>query len=798
MQTWKRGDPAAKAAAYAELHRFYAAARDWPDDRFDKVSALAFVVVVGAEVGTGQLAGDSDPLQKARRLAARDRLDNRRTMLAATYYGTLQQQGHLHEVASDGLGELQWLCAHSNHPHGFGEATLASIVIDACGQLGDWSGVAAVASLLPCIEQRLPDRNAGLSAARAVMLAQCRFLHALTFGQPERAGRCLEVEEQCIGAVGDDIPFAASMRLGVRRDGIALALANEDFGEAERLADQGLQEVANSGLADAQRQAYAERMRSGLATARIMLDEQVDDGDLIAAASPAALLQRRVQRAWIAFAHGDRDRFQELARLPPTEVAACQDAAVLGKIWGLRLQAALARRTEAEGAERSDEIERIEGRLRLLFEQRLASISALPSSFGGLGLFHFEEMQQLLADLVDAQLALQPGEAGVRTAMATVLHAEEQGSLTRTLTTRRGASKSTWNAVQDSLPADAIALVFVPSRYGSILLSMTRRDLVPLRLPPCTAFDELAWQVTGRMSQLRGEPERELVTDLRRLRDQLLPPTVLARLVPYQHWIVVGSGALTNVPFEALPLDNGTLVGERYAVSNIASLPLRALLAPEARPKVGARLLMIDNLAPAAIGRAEFGLEGITRSTLAGRIAPLLAPYAGKATELSDERGTEAALRALQLRDYDIVHILAHGARDASGYSGWGIALGGDVDGGPQCDGLLWPEDVLPMHARGLVILSACRIARAPRRLGEDHGANLGGAFLYAGASAVVQSRAAIRVDETLELMQHFHARLAEGKAWAEALRAARAAIGPRSLGARLRAAQVQLSGWSG
>jgi hypothetical protein len=74
-----------------------------------------------------------------------------------------------------------------------------------------------------------------------------------------------------------------------------------------------------------------------------------------------------------------------------------------------------------------------------------------------------------------------------------------------------------------------------------------------------------------------------------------------------------------------------------------------------------------------------------------------------------------------------------------------------------------------------LVVLAGCRLAKGPNRSG-DSPANLGGAFLLGGATAVVQSRFALPLHRVRTLLVDLLAALAQGDSPAESLRRARAA----------------------
>jgi CHAT domain-containing protein len=118
-----------------------------------------------------------------------------------------------------------------------------------------------------------------------------------------------------------------------------------------------------------------------------------------------------------------------------------------------------------------------------------------------------------------------------------------------------------------------------------------------------------------------------------------------------------------------------------------------------------------------------------------------------------------------------ILHVVCHGVYDDSRERGALLALAP----APGDDGLVDCEEVevMPGTAR-LVILSACGAARGPRRVGDDALTHLGGAFLEAGARAVVVSARPVELRATTRLMVAFHRALARGAPTAAALRDAR------------------------
>jgi CHAT domain-containing protein len=117
--------------------------------------------------------------------------------------------------------------------------------------------------------------------------------------------------------------------------------------------------------------------------------------------------------------------------------------------------------------------------------------------------------------------------------------------------------------------------------------------------------------------------------------------------------------------------------------------------------------------------------------------------------------------------------ILSHGLRDPTDERPSQILLaapGGGAD--PlSCD------EVEALVSPPVVFLGVCGSARGPAREGTGPAAHLGGAFLLAGADAVVLSDADLSLGPTVLLAEAFLGRLRAGDGPAEAMREARLAL---------------------
>jgi hypothetical protein len=258
---------------------------------------------------------------------------------------------------------------------------------------------------------------------------------------------------------------------------------------------------------------------------------------------------------------------------------------------------------------------------------------------------------------------------------------------------------------------------------------------------------------------------------------------------------------LNHLGLEALPWQD-RVIGESFAITNMASLPLATTLQARAATGRQGSMALLTTLAPAAAGNGGLGLGHVGKDQLTSEQRALLTRgYSGGVSGAVQIQPRVGDFLAADLQGTALLHVLAHGAFDSRRELGAGIALEADL---ARPLGVLWPEDIAGMKnpPRGIVALSACGAGRAPRRVGEDLAANLGGAFLRAGAATVIQSRAQIRRDASISLIATFQDHLGgrdPRPGPAEAMRAARAARARATHGeSRYHDAQVQVfgAGW--
>ncbi|MEZ5963594.1 MAG: CHAT domain-containing protein [Planctomycetota bacterium] len=404
---------------------------------------------------------------------------------------------------------------------------------------------------------------------------------------------------------------------------------------------------------------------------------------------------------------------------------------------------------------------------------------------GGVGFLHFEAWAQLVGDAIDLTLALDPLAVGE--ALDVVLWVQSVGSLQRRLQQQLGdSSAADATAAEDGLPGnqrtwlgqtslcgpDLGIVLYWPSRYGGHLFTIAPDG-------------DLAHETTGARTELEGicaefmrellrlRPDEAHLQDLARTTCALvMPAAVRQRIATWRGFTFCGNNFLKNLAIEALlPPDSDRLLGQSHAVATLAALPvveaLEARRLDQRRPQ--RQLALFANIAPSPLPR---GAEPLALSN--AEIAALTST-ATAALVRSDDDLSPQDLAQSDLASFAIVHLMAHASEADFGRETLrGLALTADQQ---HADGVLREDDVLRLHAPGVVVLSACSIGLGPRRLGDDQLANLGNAFIAAGAHTLVQSRAPLRKSRVAALWGIATPALLSGHSTAEALRQAREAL---------------------
>ena len=321
----------------------------------------------------------------------------------------------------------------------------------------------------------------------------------------------------------------------------------------------------------------------------------------------------------------------------------------------------------------------------------------------------------------------------------------------------------------------------------------------------------------------------DLLRSGERLYERLLAPVLEGGGAGVDRLVLAPTPSLATLPFEALVVDakgpgparsleEARFVLDRFEVCYAPSSPVLAEIASLGeRPSEGKVLVLADPvypsepgagdpasvadaIAPVPRGAARSVPEDVSFSRLprtrdeALALARLLldptelqlrrvleSTSIPRSLSLSGRRfalhlGERATLHRLpvDLREYSIVHLAAHGYVDGEEPQRTGIALS-HREGE---DGFLAIADVLELDLDAeLVVLSACATAQGEVTAGEGV-ESLARSFLYAGARAVVASLWQVSDAAAARTMEGFYRGALEGgRPWPSALREAKLAV---------------------
>jgi CHAT domain-containing protein len=320
---------------------------------------------------------------------------------------------------------------------------------------------------------------------------------------------------------------------------------------------------------------------------------------------------------------------------------------------------------------------------------------------------------------------------------------------------------------------EALVSVYLGAHH-SVAWIVSRDRLITIALPSHATIDPLVRSALSALRDPAGDDPRALSALSRALRiDELLTASRRPRL------IVVPSGPLYDLPFEALLDGSGHPILERVAISYAPSASVLAFLRSEPAVAAGETpLLTVANpiVSPSRAGStrpADLGhLDLLTPVPSTAEEAHVIARLFGAgASVLEGSRATRAELERSGAGHARILHFATHGLIDEERPERSGLVLTADP---PRDDGLLQMRQIYGLHLDAqLVTLSACETALGQNVTGEGV-IGLTRAFFYAGARSVVASLWDVEDQATARLMEAFYARLRAGEPIDEALRHAK------------------------
>jgi hypothetical protein len=305
---------------------------------------------------------------------------------------------------------------------------------------------------------------------------------------------------------------------------------------------------------------------------------------------------------------------------------------------------------------------------------------------------------------------------------------------------------------------------------GSWSVTITRQSATVHRVP---AIDDLDAQVAGLLGLLqdRRTGANAWAPAARRL-GELLLGDALARLPPTAtSLIIVTDGALHRMPFEALSLRSGPMLGERFDLSVTPSATLWARTRENRAAPSGDRVLVLAD--PDVPRGSPDGAIHLAPLPGARREAHAIARTLRLAANdvLQGPAASERFVKRTAFGTFGVVHMAVHARADTTFPERSAVFL---APGGQDEDGWLQPNEIAELDLRGqLIVLSACDSAEGSLLSGEGP-LSLARAFFAAGARGVVATRWPLRDDDAAFMMARFYEALADGHSVAAALRRAR------------------------
>lgn len=507
---------------------------------------------------------------------------------------------------------------------------------------------------------------------------------------------------------------------------------------------------------------------------------------------PGALLRLAELRLRENDLTGARERLRQAQ-----EALAPSHTEGLGELQGdILLLAALQARTERLGGANAETLASHSRALDEQLDRFKQTWQQRPLRDGGYGPLQFGPILALLGERMALHLGAEPSEDSLAAALSEIMDVAALGSLARSLQ----ATVPTLHQIREQVlrgDPDHGVLVYLPTPWTTHLFLLDTSNLHHFEVARDDIIEGARRDLARKLAMAPASQDRQRQSaSAEALSHMLLPDDAWPILHGWSHWSIVGTDVLGEVPFELFPVQGGGLVGELFAVDRLPSLPVATALAQRATvgPVGGGVTLLVANTPPqAALALQQELAPTADAMTLLNngdpaRPSSALTPLPVSLADAEDLLNGHAPENRLVLRGADasfealtnsasspqptrVWQIIAHGISDTSRELPMGLAL---APGSADDDGLVWVESARDSSPPALVILTACRAGASPLRRGDPGAADLAGAFLKAGATAVIVSPYDLSLDAVMQLSQPLHEALAQGASPAEALRRAR------------------------
>jgi CHAT domain-containing protein len=328
-------------------------------------------------------------------------------------------------------------------------------------------------------------------------------------------------------------------------------------------------------------------------------------------------------------------------------------------------------------------------------------------------------------------------------------------------------------SVQQHLKPGELLLEYVLAEPVSWVLAVTDHSASRYDIPGKSEIDRCTQQYASLIHERKTDP-----TLAAELFQKLLAPVPEYRA--NSSIIVIPDGQLHLLPFAAL-VDKDAYVVMDHAVTVSPSATVLSLLRDRERSTLRDPLDYVGVAAWSddkgqtnnAVQRTAFGAPSRPLDLLPEsktEVENIARDFPRSSTVLLGASATETKFKQLPLVDYRVLHLALHGYADLAFPDRSALVFAPEPGG--QDDGLLEIREIRRLRLKAhLVTLSACNTGVG--RIGASDIANMGNAFIEAGAETVVSTLWEQEDRTTEQLMTDFYQKLASHEGKVTALRGA-------------------------
>ena len=600
----------------------------------------------------------------------------------------------------------------------------------------------------------------------------------LQLGLPDQAARWVASEQERVGALE---PGPAAHRATVRSHlhRANLDLARDRWSRVVEQTEAWLGDVALYAQRSPWRASLLSIRGAALARlgervrARAVLEEALERG-------PQALdkVATQIRLARVLRREGELARSSRLLEEAEAELEAQRETSTAWStpLIETQLDAERARLALASGSP----VEVLREERAVLWQSirtRIELWRSVPVRRGGLGFLQHGVRRDWFEAIGRLDQAVDPGSTGAEATLEALIELQASGSLLK----GAGVAPTALAQVRGALLGEGRGLlVYFPAPEGSALVALTRDTAAWYGLESdrtlSGALEDYELARAGALRQAPNAAEGEQAA-AQRLAALLIPPEVARQLVDWTGVTIVGADLLGNVSFEVLAPGASERLGLSIAIDYLPTLPVGPFLVGRAerrsRPAGAADVLLFADPLPSAKITDRWPEAGSLELDESHCVRVLETYRDEHRRVVYGEAATPAALKEQLAEGPRVFQYLGHCVQDPSRERPALLVLSSDGSS-EAAPGVVSCDTVEGLEGPALVVLTACRTTTGPARRGDEATGHLGGAWLAAGADAVLLSTRDLSRDDALALSRVFHERLAACDSPAEALRFAR------------------------